>query len=437
MKALKLLSAMSHSNPSPLQPVSPGLFSMGCRPGFHGVCLTLALGAWLFRNPVQAWVTERAVLASDIPSVGAVEYLCSSTDDPNRIVEALWDTRRIHHRQLALRQMQRFGAANEALPEPMERILLEGAVDVDFMARETTLRQLRSRGHPALWPLVTVQLHDPDPVLRLLGLQHLKFAPPEIGLPLVIPMLDDPDLQVVATCLRWLERWTGETYGVLVAQSRKNYNPRSGREEYSPWQRAHVGAAAEAAQAWWQQHRESYPPPTLSLEDSWAPTQAPIMARDFALPDLDGRLARLSDHHGKVVVINFWASWCAPCLAEIPELVDLQRRQADRVVVLSISLDAVPDVHGHVGGHESPGEAEGGDREADLEKIRHQLNGVVRERRINYPVLLDRDNKVGGRFNAGELPTTIIVDAEGRIRRRLVGSRTLPEFEAMVAAAKK
>ena len=58
-------------------------------------------------------------------------------------------------------------------------------------------------------------------------------------------------------------------------------------------------------------------------------------------------------------------------------------------------------------------------------------------RGINYPVLLDEKNTVGSRFNGGELPTTVIIDAQGRIRRRFIGTRSLPVFEAMIAEASK
>jgi hypothetical protein len=60
---------------------------------------------------------------------------------------------------------------------------------------------------------------------------------------------------------------------------------------------------------------------------------------------------------------------------------------------------------------------------------------TVKARGINYPILLDEHNEVGGRFNGGELPTTVIIDAEGFVRRRFVGARSLAVFEAMVREA--
>ncbi len=61
------------------------------------------------------------------------------------------------------------------------------------------------------------------------------------------------------------------------------------------------------------------------------------------------------------------------------------------------------------------------------------VDRTVKARGVNYPILLDEHNEVGGRYNGGELPTTVIVDATGNIRRRFIGARSLPVFEAMLA----
>jgi hypothetical protein len=132
-------------------------------------------------------------------------------------------------------------------------------------------------------------------------------------------------------------------------------------------------------------------------------------------------------------------------LGEIPALVELQRRYGERVVVLGVSLDSVPDSHGHVGAHdstESHGEGDDGSESEDAvasetvgEEIRSQVDRVVKRLGINYPVLLDERNEVGSRFNGGELPTTVIIDPAGNLRRRFVGGRSLSVFEALVAEA--
>ena len=74
---------------------------------------------------------------------------------------------------------------------------------------------------------------------------------------------------------------------------------------------------------------------------------------------------------------------------------------------------------------------------AALERVREKVARTARTRGINYPILLDEKNEVGGRYNGGELPTTVLVDAQGKVRRRFVGARNLAVFEAMIAEAAK
>jgi hypothetical protein len=70
-----------------------------------------------------------------------------------------------------------------------------------------------------------------------------------------------------------------------------------------------------------------------------------------------------------------------------------------------------------------------------LKKVRDKVARTVKARGINYTVLLDEKNEVGGRFNGAELPTTVIVDKNGNVRRRFVGARSLAVFEVMVTEA--
>jgi hypothetical protein len=104
----------------------------------------------------------------------------------------------------------------------------------------------------------------------------------------------------------------------------------------------------------------------------------------------------------------------------------------------------VPDSHGHIGGHAAVEEQKNTADEdahissaAALKAVKEKVRRTVKARGINYTVLLDQKNEVGGRFNGGELPTTIIIDADGNVRRRFVGARSLPVFEAMIVEASK
>jgi len=118
-------------------------------------------------------------------------------------------------------------------------------------------------------------------------------------------------------------------------------------------------------------------------------------APDFELNDIQGVKHSLSDYHGKVVLINFWASWCKECIAEIPSLNTLYERYRDKsVVVFGVSIDR-----------------NNGDIKKSIEKY-----GIA------YPVLVDRKGEVFVRkYTVIGLPTTVIVDKNGYIADRLIG----------------
>jgi len=187
--------------------------------------------------------------------------------------------------------------------------------------------------------------------------------------------------------------------------------------------------------AWWARHRSEYPAAELARSEI-RPSSPPRAVRDFSLHDLDGRTVHLSDYRGKIVLINFWTTWCTACLGEMPVLVELARRHGDQLVILGVSLDGVPDSHGHAVGHEGPegaGHAPtnmGG--QSSVRELRAKVRSVAKARHLTYPILLDSENTVGSRFNGGELPTNVLLDRQGNLRRRFVGARSVQVYEAML-----
>jgi peroxiredoxin len=114
----------------------------------------------------------------------------------------------------------------------------------------------------------------------------------------------------------------------------------------------------------------------------------------LALKDLDGRQHRLADYRGKVVLINFWATWCGPCRAEMPSIQELKDKLAGRpFVVLAVNLD---------------------EPESRIRKFLTQM-------KLDFPILLDPDRNVAKGWNARILPATFIVGPDGRVRYSLVG----------------
>ena len=127
---------------------------------------------------------------------------------------------------------------------------------------------------------------------------------------------------------------------------------------------------------------------------------------DLVLPSVDGSIVRLSDYRGKVLLVDFWATWCPPCQEMIPVLSGLHRAYGSKgLVVLGVALD----------------------REG-LEI----LGPFVHENQIPYKVLLG-DNKVSAAFGGVQsIPTLFIVDREGRLVRKLVGFHSAGELEGQI-----
>jgi len=124
------------------------------------------------------------------------------------------------------------------------------------------------------------------------------------------------------------------------------------------------------------------------------------VAPDFRVTDLKGKAISLSDYKGKVLFLNFWATWCPPCRAEIPDFVEAYAEQkANGLEILGISLDS---------------------------KGKEVVTAFVEKYKINYPVVLEtRENtgRIVDDYQPGQfIPTTIIIDKMGRIRHKQVGA---------------
>lgn len=113
------------------------------------------------------------------------------------------------------------------------------------------------------------------------------------------------------------------------------------------------------------------------------------------LRGLDGKLHNLKDYRGRVVLVNFFASWCPPCRAEMPSIERLQQRMAGKpFTVLAVDM----------------GESE------------PAVRAFLKEIHVTFPVLLDKDGAALKRWKVFVFPTSFVVDPEGRIRYALFGS---------------
>jgi len=120
----------------------------------------------------------------------------------------------------------------------------------------------------------------------------------------------------------------------------------------------------------------------------------PMDVEPFTVTDLDGRTLSSADWKGKVVLVNFWATWCPPCLAEIPDLIALQNKYRDRLVVVGVSEDEIST---------------------------DQVKRFAADRKINYPIVMTNPELQKRFTGITALPTTFVLDPDGQIAYKRIG----------------
>ncbi|PYS48606.1 MAG: hypothetical protein DMF68_12600 [Acidobacteria bacterium] len=139
--------------------------------------------------------------------------------------------------------------------------------------------------------------------------------------------------------------------------------------------------------------------PVMALGQS---SNAPALS----LKDVRGRTVRLNEYKGKVVLINFWATWCPPCRAEMPDLIRIQREyQSKGLQVIGVTYPP--------------------------ETI-NEVRRFIRKLRVNYPIALGTKETKALFDQTDTLPLTIVIDRAGKVRERIEGILLPEEFEQKV-----
>lgn len=135
------------------------------------------------------------------------------------------------------------------------------------------------------------------------------------------------------------------------------------------------------------------------------------LAPDFELPDIDGEPHKLSDYHGKVIMLNFWGTWCPPCRREMPSMQRLYQKFKEKgLVVIAVNQFETEDI---------------------VFEFTARLSLVP-----TFPILLDRESRITEIYKVPGLPTTFLIDKQGMIRYRAIGGREFdhPEVEKIISA---
>ncbi|RUL48653.1 redoxin domain-containing protein [Lysinibacillus antri] len=131
-------------------------------------------------------------------------------------------------------------------------------------------------------------------------------------------------------------------------------------------------------------------------------------APEFTLSDMNGDPINLSDLRGKIVILNFWATWCPPCRAEMPHMQSFYEKNKDNgVEIIAVNLTA-------------------------LDEGKQAVEKFVNEYGLTFPVVLDENGSVGKLYEILTIPTSYIIDAEGRIFQKFVGSMDEQIMEDMI-----
>ena len=138
---------------------------------------------------------------------------------------------------------------------------------------------------------------------------------------------------------------------------------------------------------------------------------APVKAQEarapqFELQDINGRIVRLSDYRGKVVLINFWATWCPPCRAEMPDLIKLQREYGkEGLQIIGVSYPP---------------------------QKKSRVVRFAKSLKVNYPIALGT-RELKARYSSDEtLPLTVVIDRDGKVSEIISGILLREEFDEKI-----
>lgn len=132
------------------------------------------------------------------------------------------------------------------------------------------------------------------------------------------------------------------------------------------------------------------------------------VAPDFQLQTLDGETLKLSDLRGKAVLLNFWATWCGPCRDEMPAIQSVYEKHKDKgFVVVGVNI-----------------------AESQL-----AVKGFARQLDLSFPIVLDKERQVVDQYQIGPIPSTVFIDQNGEVVRKMDGQMDEAQIEAYVLEA--
>lgn len=393
-----------------------------------------ALAVW---KPLRHELVMSLALRSDGPSDSILSGLVEEAPNRAQTLERMWRSGNLTARLFVMEYLMAHRPSEPALVTQMEAVVKEAARDADIAVRERALHVLAQEKRPECLALLRDQLQDADPAMRVLALRQLHHIGDSNDVPTAIRLLDDADPRVIVSAAVLLRRVTGLDFGIKTSRALPQFTRSDGQPPATPNLEA-IQQGVQQWQDWWGRHRAEFPERPRLPHD--AVPAWPV--KDFGLEDLDGRLVRLSDLRGKTVLLCFWNITKAASFDDLAVLNQLQTQQPQSLAVLAVAFDpAVGPQNGccgeeHDGGHEpQPGHAHSSPASLGPAAIKSAVRDLVARMNVTHPVLVDPKGFLVFRFNVQEVPTYVLIDAQGNLRRRFAGSRSAAVFQAMMDEA--
>lgn len=132
------------------------------------------------------------------------------------------------------------------------------------------------------------------------------------------------------------------------------------------------------------------------------------LAPDFTLPTLEGDKLTLSEYRGQKIILNMWASWCPPCIAEMPDMQEFYtNHQTDGIEILAINM-------------------------TESEKNIENVSKFIEDFSLTFPIVLDEKSQVADLYQVTTIPTTYILDSKRRVEQKIVGPMTYDKMVKMM-----
>lgn len=162
------------------------------------------------------------------------------------------------------------------------------------------------------------------------------------------------------------------------------------------------------------ENKDEFDNMALGSDVDFLPTEEGLakgeLSPDFELTTLEGEKVKLSDYQGKKVILNFWATWCPPCRAEMPHMQNYFEEHAtgNNVEILAVNLTT---------------------EDRGIDKVRN----FVKEYELTFPIPMDEKGDIGTLYQAVTIPTSYMIDTEGRVQNKVVGPMNETMMKEMIA----